>query len=63
MTITDLLLTNEYMGNKSKLAATLKINRGTLRLYMGDKDGDHHTVINNELYTNVTSKISNGATK
>ena len=63
MTITDLLLTNEYMGNQSKLAVTLKLNRGTLRLYMNDKEGKHHAVINGELYTNVTNKISNGDIK
>jgi len=61
MTITDLLLTEKYMGNQSKLAVDLKVNRTTVRLYMTDKEGDHHfvCVANNELYGNLSNKISN----
>lgn len=61
MTIEDLLLTKEYMGNQSKLAIDLNISRATLRHYMLDIEGTHHFVCvnTNELYANVSNKISN----
>lgn len=63
MTVTDLLLTTNYMGNQSKLAEKLNITRGTLRKYMEDKEGDHHFISNGEFYANLTSKISTKGAK
>ena len=61
MTINKLLLTPYYRGNKTLLAKELKINRGTLRKYLTDTDGEFHFVkghANNlpELFTNQSNK-------
>jgi hypothetical protein len=44
MTLTQLLATPYYRDNKSLLARELKINRGTLRKYLADKDGESHII-------------------
>ncbi len=59
MTVTDLLKSDQYKFNQSKLARDLNISRGTLRAYMEDKKGDYHFVTGKELYTNQSNKVSN----
>lgn len=44
MTINDLLLTPYYRGNQTLLAKELHVNRGTLRKYMADTEGESHLI-------------------
>ena len=44
MTLSELLLTPYYRGNKTLLAKELNINRGTLRKYLPDVEGELHFV-------------------
>ncbi len=62
MTINKLLLNTHYRGNQTLLAKDLKINRGTLRKFMADEEGEHHFIkLNNEdvpeLFTNQSNKV------
>ncbi|PHS02452.1 MAG: hypothetical protein COA78_21260 [Blastopirellula sp.] len=65
MTITELLATSYYRGNKSLLAEELNVNRATIKLYAGDLSGKHHFVkpgknklIGGELFTNQSNKVN-----
>ena len=60
MTIAELLLTPYYRGNKTLLAKELKINRGTLRKYLPDTNGELHFIRGHanklpEIFTNQSS--------
>ena len=44
MTLNQLLLTKEYRGNQSLLSRELGINRGTLRKYLTDEEGENHHI-------------------
>ena len=44
MTLSELLLTPYYRNNKTLLAKELKVNRGTLRKYLADTDGESHII-------------------
>lgn len=66
-TIPALLSNRFYRGNQSLLAKEMGINRGTLRKYMNDEEGDYHVVIFKpskdglgdtvmELFTNQTNR-------
>lgn len=64
MTLNDLLGNATFRGNKTFLAKTLKINRGTLIKYLMDEEGKHHLIITNfdegfesmyELFINKTN--------
>lgn len=66
MTLKDLLLNSFFRGNQTLLSETLKINRGTLRKYLEDTEGNHHLIKINfdnendntyELFTNNTNKL------
>ncbi len=66
MTLNDLLLNNHFRGNQSYLAATLNIQRGTLKKYLPDEEGDYHFICQTgekdglntyNFFTNQTSKI------
>ncbi len=43
-TVSDLLYTEEFKNNQTRLAKTLDVNRGTLRTYMADTKGAHHEI-------------------
>jgi len=43
-TVADLLHTSEFKHNQTQLAIALNVNRGTLRKYMEDMDGENHEV-------------------
>jgi len=43
-TVSDLLNTEEFRHNQTGLAIALNVNRGTLRKYMEDLDGENHEV-------------------
>jgi hypothetical protein len=64
MTITKLLNTSYYRGNKSLLAKELNVNRATVSLYADDLEGQHHFIKPNknssagELFTNQSNKVS-----
>lgn len=66
MTVNDLLGNSFFRGNQTTLAKYLKINRGTLRDYLEDSEGKHHSITTHfdnepseqyELFTNQTNKI------
>ncbi len=61
MTIPELLKTMFYRSNQSLLSKELGVNRGTLRKYMGDSDGEFHSLKKvdgkYQLFTNQTNKI------
>ena len=44
-TIKELLSAPDVLGNQTKLATFLDINRGTLRKYMKDDDKSRHSVL------------------
>lgn len=44
VTINELLNTMEFLKNQTLLANDLGVNRGTLRKYMNDLDGEFHQV-------------------
>lgn len=60
MTVTDTLNNKHFRGNQTQLAKELDINRGTLRLYMTDKKGDYHFIVDGSLYSNLSNKIPKG---
>ena len=43
--IADLLCTTSFLGNQTKLAKFLKINRGTFRSYMHDINQVNHLIV------------------
>ncbi len=43
-TVNDLLNTMEFRLNQSELARALSVNRGTLRKYMTDLNGEFHLI-------------------
>lgn len=64
MTISELLATTYYRGNKSLLAEELDVNRATIKLYSKDLKGEHHFVkigknklFSGELFTNQSNKV------
>ena len=62
MTISEMLETKMFRGNKSFLARELGVNRTTLFIYFQDKEGENHFVKETkgkiELFTNQSKKVT-----